>query len=92
MSQSRRRESEPERRCVQKMRWSVKDTHNAAIGVHVELEMANCHLGRRNDEEMTRVGPKVDFGQDFEPLERGPYQVRRRRRDWLTLSSSLVGS
>lgn len=61
------------------MRYSVKVTHNAAIGVHVELDMAKCLLGRGNSEKMTRVGPKVDFGQDFDPLERGQYQVKQRR-------------
>lgn len=71
-SQTRRRESEPERTCVHKMRWSVKVTHNAAIGVHVELEMTKCLLGTGNGEEMTRARPKIDFGQDFDPLEIGP--------------------
>ena len=53
-------------------------THNATIGVHVELDMGKCLLGIRNGEEMTRRGPEVDFRENFDPLERFMDQVKRR--------------
>jgi len=52
--------------------------------------MTKCLLGTGNGEEVTRVGPKVDFREDFDPLGRDLDQVKRRR-DWLTRSSSLAG-
>jgi hypothetical protein len=53
--------------------------------------MTKCVLGTRNGEEVARGWPKADFREDFDPLEKVLDQVERRG-DWLTLSSSLVGS
>ena len=51
-------------------------THNATIGVHVELDMAKRFLSTGNGEEVARVGPKVDFRENFDPLERDVDQVQ----------------
>lgn len=69
-SRARKRESEPgviRSTMGGPTKWF---THNATIGIHVELDMAKRFLGTRNGEEVARVGPKVDCRENFDPLER----------------------
>jgi len=67
-------------------------THNATIGVNVELDMTICFLGTRNGEKVARCWPKVDFRENFDPLEGVSDQGNGGASDWLTLSSLLAGS